>query len=253
MYLQSKMVLIIQLPDEIILKIFQNLNFQDLGHCAQVCKKFHHISQDESLWHKINLYEKRVQPEFIQHALENGTKYLSLFCAKMYGEDPKFPKGHQLKYLDLGFSTIQEELLLHLASTSCYLEKLSLGWLEINLDLVGNLVQNCETLKILHLFDCTGLKNSIELIIDSFDNLIELNLGQTKLCSESIKYLCRNLTPNVEKLSLEKLKVQDEDIEILMKRCQKLKELDLTSCSSITNITVTKIIQSLSKTLGMSI
>ena len=93
-----------RLPDEIILKIFKELKFKELAQCAQVCKKFRHITQDEYLWQKINLYEKKVTPEFIAHILKQKTKYLNLFCAKI----PKpckelksyyFPKGTSMYYV----------------------------------------------------------------------------------------------------------------------------------------------------------
>ena len=248
-----------KLPDEIILKIFKELKLKELGQCAQVCKKFRHITQDESLWQKINLYEKKVTPEFIAHILKQKTKYLNLFCAKIPKtckelQSDYFPKENQLKYLNLGFSTAQEEFLKYLTSTSSSLEKLSLAWLDIDLEFLEGLVQNSLTLKVLHLFDCNGLdqmygtKKSIEIITSTFDQLTELNLGQTKLSRESIVYLCSNLTENLEKLSLENIKLIDEDIKTLLPRCCKLTELDL-NYTSITNQTVPIIIENLSKTL----
>ena len=243
-----------KLPDEIILKIFKELKFKELGQCAQVCKKFRHISQDESLWQKINLYEKKVTPEFIALILKQKTKYLNLFCAKIPKpceelQSDYFPKKNQLKYLNLGFSTAQEEFLKYLTSTSSSLEKLSLAWLDIDLEFLEGLVQNSLTLKVLHLFDCNGLDLiSIKIITSTFDQLTELNLGQTKLSRESIVYLCSNLTENLEKLSLENIKVINEDIRTLLPRCCKLSELDL-NYTSITNQTVPIIIENLSKTL----
>ena len=248
-----------KLPDEIILKIFKELKLKELGQCAQVCKKFRHITQDESLWQKINLYEKKVTPEFIAHILKQKTKYLNLFCAKIPKtckelQSDYFPKENQLKYLNLGFSTAQEEFLKYLTSTSSSLEKLSLAWLDIDSEFLEGLVQNSLTLKVLHLFDCNGLdqmygtRKSIEIITSTFDQLTELNLGQTKLSRESIVYLCSNLTENLEKLSLENIKLIDEDIKTLLPRCCKLTELDL-NYTSITNQTVPIIIENLSKTL----
>ena len=43
------------LPDEILLKIFKNLEVKDILRCGQMSKRIRAISTDESLWEKINL------------------------------------------------------------------------------------------------------------------------------------------------------------------------------------------------------
>ena len=44
------------LPDEVILRVFINLDIKNLIRCGHVSKRIRAISQDESLWLKINLY-----------------------------------------------------------------------------------------------------------------------------------------------------------------------------------------------------
>ena len=66
------------LPDEMILKILRNLDMKDVLHCGLVSNRIRIISRDESLWEKINLYNKIVPVEFVQLALNSGCKYLSL-------------------------------------------------------------------------------------------------------------------------------------------------------------------------------
>ena len=128
-----------------------------------------------------------------------------------------------------------------------------MAWLDLDLEFFEGLLQNSQTLKALHLFDldqrnCSLDLKSIEIITSKFDQLTELNLGQTKLKRETIVYLCNNLSENLEKLSLENIKVTDEDIRTLLPRCCKLNEVDL-NYTSITNRTVPIIIENLSKTL----
>ena len=58
------------LPNEVLLKVFTYLNIRDLGYCAQVSKRLGDISIDESLWQKINVFNKVVPTGFIQHILK---------------------------------------------------------------------------------------------------------------------------------------------------------------------------------------
>ena len=74
------------LPDEILLKIFQYLNINEIIYCAQMSKRTRKISHDESLWQKINLYQRKVKVEFVEQILSNGCKYLCLNCAELLGD-----------------------------------------------------------------------------------------------------------------------------------------------------------------------
>ena len=58
------------LPNEVLLKVFTYLNIRDLGYCAQVSRRLGDISIDESLWQKINVFNKVVPTGFIQHILK---------------------------------------------------------------------------------------------------------------------------------------------------------------------------------------
>ena len=58
------------LPNEVLLKVFTYLNIRDFGYCAQVSKRLRDISIDESLWQKINVFNKVVPTGFIQHVLK---------------------------------------------------------------------------------------------------------------------------------------------------------------------------------------
>ena len=46
--------------------------------------------RESDLWEKINLLFKKVQIGFLGLAIRNGCKYLSLFGAKLIGEDEDF-------------------------------------------------------------------------------------------------------------------------------------------------------------------
>ena len=61
------------IPDEVILNIFKNLDLKDLGRCSKVCKRFHKVGQDETLWEKVNLRKNnKIPPAFLEYILFRG-------------------------------------------------------------------------------------------------------------------------------------------------------------------------------------
>ena len=113
------------MPDEILLKMFKYLDRKNLLRCGKVSRRFRKISQDDSLWQKVNLCRKTVPSEFLQTILKNGCKYLSLYDAKLEGRlDIKGPS--KLRYLDLSFCKNMSKFYHELLTSCCNLEKLSL-------------------------------------------------------------------------------------------------------------------------------
>ena len=159
----DRMSFIEDLPDEILLKIFQELTPKDLGKCAQVCKKFQGLSKDESIWCKINLNEKRINPELIAHALKTGTKYLSLFDTRVtkFGDTSKFPKENKLKYLNLSYCLANGQFLLQVdflkKRTKTHLGKCKMFKIT---------TKNC-FYKAIFSLDCTIIKPQIKSYPDS--------------------------------------------------------------------------------------
>ena len=66
------------LPDEILLKIRSLLDIKGVLQCGQSSKRLREISNDKSLWLKLNLNGRKVPYGFIEKAVQNGCKYLNL-------------------------------------------------------------------------------------------------------------------------------------------------------------------------------
>ena len=90
------------LPDDLLIKVFSYLDISDIIHCGQISKRIRGLSHNESLWLKVNLYNRTVSTEFLRFILRNGCKYLSLRNAKVTGNTLSLNKTSELKYLDLG-------------------------------------------------------------------------------------------------------------------------------------------------------
>ena len=91
------------LPDEIILRIFTHLEFYDNASASQVCLRWKSLSEDQSIWQKINLSGRQVPAKFIRKALRHGCQYLRL-CGTKIMNVPRpnlFSVSNQLKYLSI--------------------------------------------------------------------------------------------------------------------------------------------------------
>lgn len=257
---------IFDLPDEVMLRILSYLDVKNLVHCSHLSKKFRAISQDESLWQKINLCHKVIPTDFLEMVLNNGCKYLNLEYSGFFGS-LSMKRPSQLKYLDLSFCTADEKSLEELLASCHCLQKLSLERVDLTPNMVNSICQqNGHSLKILNLTSCRIVFNdqyqslNLESVEDIAKNCVELNevsFADTKLSEPSIDCLVKNLTPKIKKLNLNHvadsgISMSDEHVKSLVTRCTKLSELDLTKNTfntSISDNSVTYIIEHLKTTL----
>ena len=250
-------------PDEVILRVFSNLEIKDFIRCGQVSKRIRAISQDQSLWLRLDLYSnKSVAAGFLEYVINNGCKYLGLGLAQIAQIDGKSLKCNpsQLKCLDLSFCRGSLQVFDDLLSSCHSLEKLALTsqcHILQNKDLVKTMChQFGATLKVLDVSNCYRPSmeildlEMIQLLIGSFSQLKEVNFGNTYLSEESLDYVCNNLSENVVKLGLcNQEKLMDKHITALVNSCNKLTSLDLENCCSISKISTTNIIESLKSSL----
>ena len=253
------------LPDEIILKIFSFLNRKKLFLASLVSKRMYNISQDSLMfqrWLKINFFNKKLPTSLLEKVLLKGCKYLSLQHATLEG-NLRLEKRTALKYLDISNCRSNQGVPDKILA-SCYsLEKLCLiesrlgqgnrstalrlGSINMN-DLTA---QNGQTLQVLNMINCRGLNlDKMKLLIDRCVQLKELNLRDADISEEAIDYLVKNLTPNIEKLSLanQEYFIGDNEIKTLVSRCKNLNSLDLRN-TGIGDDSLTAIIENLQDTL----
>ena len=105
-------------------------------------------------------------------------------------------------------------------------------------------------------FDFEVLSQIIQPIIDNCKGLTELNLPNEILMKvlpwlrkESIDYVVNNLTDNILKLNLNGIKIEDNQLKVLVARCNKITELNLNG-SNVSNESVEHLLTYLQSTLG---
>ena len=252
------------LPDEIILKIFSLLDIKGVLHCGQVSKRLRDISNDQGLWSKLNLSGREVPYDFIKKAIQNGCEYLDLSFSLVNG-GKKAEETWKLKYLKISQSADEwdqcdREVPEGVLQNCHFLQKLAVDNLILNSREIEQICQNGETLQNLSLEGCDiGYYHRTELIQKLFTKchqLTELNIykysgnmvGNNILLDQHICALVDNLTPNILRLNFGcQESVQDKHVKTLVRRCNKITELDLSG-TSITNDSVESIITHL-KTL----
>ena len=263
------------LPDEVILEILRYLDSKDVIYCGHLSRRIRFISQDESLWQKINLCWQTIPIGFLQMVLNNGCKYLNLAHASIHG-CLKLKSLSKLTYLDLtnnrhvvrqydNGESFRKILLIQNNSEellgSCQsLQKLSMNYLRFSSieqhDNMKSIFQeNGKSLEVLNITKGWDLE-ALKLAVDSCIELKELNLAKKDLSEDAINFLVNNLTPKIEKISLScigltSFSVKDEQIKALVERCNGITSLDLEAgrSSAITDDSITSIIKNLQHSL----
>ena len=60
------------LPDELILSILSHLETGNIIQVSQLSRRIRAISQDDYLWQRVYLYNKKVPCDFVEMALSKG-------------------------------------------------------------------------------------------------------------------------------------------------------------------------------------
>ena len=245
------------LPDEIILKIFSLLDIKGVLQCGQVSQRLRAISNDQCLWSKLNLSGREVPYGFIEKTVQNGCEYLNLSFSCVHGganaEEPL-----KLKYLQMSQSAYEFNLCPEGVLQNChFLQKLAVDNLTLHSLEINHICQNGKTLQFLSLegssIDKYHRAELIQKLFKRCPQLTELNIYKNPdktiyyhiLFPEHICALVDNLTTSILKLNLGSQEYfQDEHVNTLVRRCNKITELDLSG-TSITNACVESIVKHL--------
>ena len=255
------------LPDELILKILSYSEVIDLISCGQVSKRTRNISRDNSLWVMATFKEKIVKTELLELILSKGCKILNISDSTIVGILSSSIKS-QLRVLSLSQSArdlplpgtvcYNEETVIvleQLLFSCCSLQQLEMKGFCITSKMADSICKNGKTLQALNLndsfvyestnpyhytlfrLDNTVSKGNIQTIIKSCQELKEVNLNYLNangdkfpgLSDVGLDLLAKNITPNIEKLHLAEHDLRDDQVKIMLSRCNKIKTLSLNA------------------------
>ena len=156
----------------------------------------------------------------------NKLIHLDLTCARFNNE----PEHRNIKF-----------------PTKIQLESLCMRGFEIEFTYLEMLIMSCEnSLKVLDVSYCRNMTpQAIQLIVSRCLYLTTVNFCGLKHTA----IICQNLTPTIEKISLSHSDISNEDFKILVRRCSKIKVLNISHAKVAINEAIDDIILYLSSTL----
>ncbi|CAG9828950.1 unnamed protein product [Diabrotica balteata] len=240
------------LADEIILNILRWLPKTCLPEIALVCKRFSRLIQDESLWTRMDVSGKNLSPGRFGKILSNQVIILRASAAVIHSPIlvPNIKAAlsdftARLLYLDLGMSYITCESLVIIFNKCRRLKKLNLEHVEVNDDVLIALSAN-KDIEVLNLSMSLGIEeDGLKYLLTNCRKIRELNIAWTDLSHSCVKYISKNLPSSMDRLNFSgcKRNLTDQNVTDIVMCCPRLRELDLSDCTSITGHSVKQFLQ----------
>ena len=131
--------------------------------------------------------------------------------------------------------------------TKIKLESLYMRGFDMDFKNLEMLIPSCEnSLQVLDISRCKNMTpQAIQLVVSRCLCLTDVNFCGLKHAT----FICNNLTPNIERVSLSTTDISTEDIKMLVRRCNKIKELDISHNKIVMREVIDEIILYLWSTL----
>ena len=255
------------LPDELVLKILGYSETKHLITFGQVSKRIRRISHDGTLWVTANLKKKIVKTELLEMILQKGCRILNLCHSTIHGSLGSNIKS-QLQILNLSHPECYDDncdfdknntgVLEELLFSCCSLQHLAMEGLLLTSKMAVSICKNGKTLQILNLNN--SFANGSGCLIEIIGQCQELkevdlaNIGNVEnyflpiFSQGNLVFLANTISQNVEKLNLGGLCIIDDHVEILLRRCNKIKAMNLEA-TLITDYSLMDIRKYLNQTL----
>ncbi|XP_032395142.1 S-phase kinase-associated protein 2 isoform X1 [Etheostoma spectabile] len=218
------------LPDELLLRILCYIPLQDLLRMTVVCKRWHRLAFDESLWHSVDLEGLTHTGSALQQVLKTGVRMLR--CPRSFVEELDFTDiGRlQLVRVDLSSSIIPTSSLERIICECRLLEYLSLEGLQLSDTILSALSKNPNLLQ-LNLSGCSGFSGpALADMLKSLVSIEQLNISWCEFNNNHVKSVVNNLSPTATHLNLSGYRenLLLDDVKVLVTRCPYIQTLDLS-------------------------
>lgn len=221
------------LPEELLLGVFLYLPLPDLLRMSSVCKRWHRLAFDESLWHSVDLEGLTHMDSALQQVLKTGVRRLR--CPRSFVEETHFSRKSplQIVQLDLSSSIIPTSALMSIICLCTQLEYLSLEGLQLSDAIISSLSKNTNLLQ-LNLSGCSGFSAPhLADMLKSCSRIERLNISWCDFTNNHVKSVVENLSSTVTKLNISGYResLMLDDLKVLVTRCPQIQTLDLSDCT----------------------
>ncbi|NXA08983.1 SKP2 protein, partial [Sapayoa aenigma] len=218
------------LPDELLLAIFAHLSLKDLLKVSLICKRWHRLSFDESLWQSLDLTGGNLLPGVIGQLLPAGVTVFRCPRSCIWNPLFKTTKLLRLEHLDLSNCTVSVADLQSILCLCERLQNLSLEGLVLSDNILKGIARNPNLMR-LNLCGCSRFSaEALEMMLNSCSMLEELNLSWCDFTATHVNTAVNHVTSKVTQLNLSgyRQNLQIEDVKRLVERCPFLVHLDLS-------------------------
>ncbi|XP_076019809.1 S-phase kinase-associated protein 2 [Genypterus blacodes] len=224
------------LPDELLLRILFYLPLQDLLRMSTVCRRWHRLVFDESLWHSVDLEGLTNMGPAMQQVLKTGVRRLR--CPRSFIEDQYFTgtSSLQIVQLDLSSSILPTSALESIICHCRLLECLSLEGLQLSDSIIHSLSMN-PNIQQLNLSGCSSFSaQSVGDMLESLHQLKQLNISWCDFSDSHVRNVVGGLSSSVTHLNLSgyRQNLTLPDVKLLALQCPNLQTLDLSDSALLT-------------------
>ncbi|XP_030048899.1 S-phase kinase-associated protein 2 [Microcaecilia unicolor] len=225
------------LPDELLLGIFSYLPLSDLLKVSNVCKRWHRLSFDESLWYSLDVTGRTLLPGVLGRVLSTGV--ITFRCPRACVGEPIFKNSRPLRvqHIDLSNCTISVAALQNILCYCHRIQNLSLEGLVLSDDIIRSIAQNSDLVR-LNLSGCSDFSaTALEELLKKCSRLKELNLSWCDFTADHVKASVYHIPASTTHLNLSgyRQNLQISDVRILVGRCSILISLDLSDSVMLTS------------------
>ncbi|XP_075989991.1 S-phase kinase-associated protein 2-like isoform X2 [Anticarsia gemmatalis] len=224
------------LSDEMILSVFRWLPKRTLAHCMCVCKRWHRVACDETLWQRLDLGNKTLAKDAVGRILARKPVIIRLASSEIAEWHPTTPPApSRIQYLDLSMCTVDTTTLNNLLSTCSLLNKLSVESVLLA-DSTCQIIGKCSKLETLNLTMAQGITaQGLTYILSGCPSIQSLNISWCNLDEASLEVLVAMLPQRLQRLNISGARIiTDSILERLTARCPRLVELDISDCGRLT-------------------